>query len=650
MTTAQSEQQQSLLSTLFTPEEVHTRLLPREAWRPYPTWHDRAGWAALPEEVRARTVAAAETRLGMSWPELPATLFLEFVREGNRSRYDARHHPRRVALLQLVLGECVEGAGRFLDDIINGVWALCEESFWGVSAHSYSPRFGERFPGGRYPSAGLPDTAYPVVDLFAAETGALLAWTHYLLGERIGEELPVVVDRIEREVRDRILAPYRTIDDWWWLGKRRDRDRPVNNWNPWIHSNVLAANLLLERDPAVREATTLRVIEGLDAFLAAYYPDGGCDEGTSYWNRAGGSLFDCLDLLAGASGGALDGFGLPLVGEIGRYIYRMHIGGPRGEWFVNFADGAAKVDLESAVVYGYGKRIGDPRMMALGAAALEGTLDRPLRRASLPRALRLLFGYAEIAAADRTPPLVGGAWLDGTQVLTARERAGTTEGLFLAAKGGHNAESHNHNDVGNVIVALDGHPVIIDVGVETYSRKTFGPDRYDIWTMQSAYHNLPLIDGRQQRAGREFAARDAAGALEDGGARLTLDLAPAYGPEAGARRWTRTVRLERGAGAGGARIVLDDDYDLERRPGSLALHLMTSGAVDASEPGMLRCATPTRPLAIRYDLDLFSPTVEPIAIDDARLRPIWGERVYRVILAARDPQARGRWTLTMAPA
>src|SRR5438067_7889920 len=400
---------QHLLAGLMTPERVRAHLLPRGDWRPFPTGRDRAGWEVVPAEVRARAIGRAEARLGMAWPELPATLFLEFVRNGDRGRYEARHFARRTALQQLVLGECLEGRGRFLDDIVNGVWALCEESFWGVPAHTYSPRFAafaaERFPGGRYPSPGLPDTAYPVIDLFAAETGALLAWTHYLLGAQLEAELPVVADRLVREVRDRILVPYREIDDWWWLGKRADR--PVNNWNPWIHSNVLAATLLLEDDPAARERTVLRAIEGLDAFLASYHPDGGCDEGTSYWGRAGGSLCDCLELLLSASGGALDGFALPLVREIGRYIYRMHIG---GDWFVNFADGSARVDLDAEVVYRYGERIGDPLLMAQGAAAtreaLAGALDEETRVASLGRTLPLLLRYAEIAAADRTPPLV----------------------------------------------------------------------------------------------------------------------------------------------------------------------------------------------------------------------------------------------------
>ncbi len=38
-------------------------------------------------------------------------------------------------LAKLVLGECMEGQGRFLDDILNGIWTICEETYWGVPAH-----------------------------------------------------------------------------------------------------------------------------------------------------------------------------------------------------------------------------------------------------------------------------------------------------------------------------------------------------------------------------------------------------------------------------------------------------------------------------------------------------------------------------------
>ena len=37
----------------------------------------------------------------------------------------------------------------------------------------------------------------------------------------------------------------------------------------------------------------------------------------------------------------------------------------------------------------------------------------------------------------------------------------------------------------------------------TYTKQTFGKDRYTIWTMQSNYHNLPMINGVPQKFGQE---------------------------------------------------------------------------------------------------------------------------------------------------
>jgi len=624
------------LTAMFSAEVVGRSLLARGAWRPYPTAEDRAGWERLGGETRAELIAKAEVRLGMAWPDLPATLFLEFVRDGNRRRFEEHYFARRHALVELVLGECAEGRGRFLDEIVNGIWVICEESSWCIPAHSFAPRFAPVVPpNGRYPSAGLPDTTYPVVDLFAAETGAVLAWTQYLVGERLAALLPVVVDRLEREVRGRVLGPYREIDDWWWLGKTHGG--MVNNWNPWIHSNILAANLLLERDQATRNAVVVRAIEGIDRFMAGYHSDGGCDEGTSYWGHAGGSLFDCLDLLADASDGRLDAFELPLVREIGRYIYRAHIA---DDWYVNFADGAARVAINAPLVYGYGRRIGDRALMAQGAAATRVEARGEWRGGEFERILRALHAPVPEAERGAAMPLVREAWLDGIQVLTAREREGDAAGLFLAAKGGHNAESHNHNDIGSFIVALDGRPVVIDVGVGVYTRQTFSADRYSIWTMQSGYHNLPVVNGVEQRDGREFAARGVVATLGEDAAELALDIAGAYPAEAGIRRWRRVLRLERGDVP---RVVLDEEYELEGPPTSLALHLMLADEADVSMPGVIRCATPTRPLVVGYDADVFAVDVERIAIDDARLEPVWGERVYRVVLTARGGEARGGW-------
>ena len=89
----------------------------------------------------------------------------------------------------------------------------------------------------------------------------------------------------------------------------------------------------------------------------------------------------------------------------------------------------------------------------------------------------------------------------------ARTAAGTSRGLTLAIKGGHNGEHHNHNDVGSVVVAVDGVPVIVDAGRPTYTAQTFGPDRYAIWTMQSGWHNVPEIRGTAQGQGAPVPGR-----------------------------------------------------------------------------------------------------------------------------------------------
>ena len=81
-------------------------------------------------------------------------------------------------------------------------------------------------------------------------------------------------------------------------------------------------------------------------------------------------------------------------------------------------------------------------------------------------------------------------------------------GWFLATKGGFNNESHNHNDVGTFSLYVNTIPVLIDAGVGTYTRQTFSSERYTIWTMQSNYHNLPMINGVPQSFGQNYKATD----------------------------------------------------------------------------------------------------------------------------------------------
>ena len=626
------------LGEVYPQERIAKVLIPREQWPPWPRWSDRNAWESLPEPVRKDLIANGERHLHCDWPDLPATLFLEYAREGNRSRYEHEHFARRTVLTDLIVAECVEGKGRFLDDIANGVWAICEESFWGVPAHVGAQKAG----------SGLPDPAEPVVDLFAAETGESLAWTCYLLGERLDRVSPMIRKRIGHEIGRRILTPCLERDDFGWMGFGGGR---VNNWNPWCNSNWLTCALLTEPDENRRIAAVAKIVRSLDCFLDAYDDDGGCDEGPGYWSRAGGSLFDCLELLRSATDGAIDVYDRPLVKEIGRYICRVHIA---GDYFVNFADASAKASPPGELVHRYGKRIGDGQLAAFGAYMFaknrgDGSGFSGGGGYTVGRYLPEIFNAAELGAAEAKPSLVRDVWLDGIQVMAARCREGTADGFFVAAKGGHNAESHNHNDVGNFIIYRDGRPILIDVGVETYSRKTFSSQRYEIWTMQSAYHNLPTISGVMQSPGRQFAARDVSYEANDDHAQLRLDLADTYPKRAGLKSWVRTVRLNRGRD-----IVLTEDYALEQPAGEITLSLMTPCKVEVQEEGRLLLTTadasePDVAVRVLCDGAKLKAIVETIPVEDGRLRSAWPGQMTRILLKAEKPALQDTWTLRIEP-
>ena len=617
--------------------KLQSVLLARDAWRPVPAIGDRAGWSRISPGLRARVVARGEQALEDPIAPLPATLFLDYARTGNRARFESAMFGRRDRLHALVLAECIEDRGRFLDAIADTAWAVAEESSWTVPAHQGA----QKAPG------GLPDTAEPIVDLFSAQTAHSLAWTWYLLGDRLDTVSPLVRPRLTREIERRVLAPYEQREDFWWMGFAPRASRP-NNWNPWINSNVLAAALLVEPDAARRAALVHKALRSLDAFLGPHPSDGGCDEGPSYWGRAGASLFESLELLHSASSGGIDYYANPVVADIGRYISRVRIA---GTWFVDVGDSGAKVGFDRGLVFRYGKAIGDPGLAAMGSSgAAEETIDLDDR--SIGRTLFSLFGAdALLAEREAASPLPRDAWFpsEDMQLMAARDREGSAEGFFLAAWGSHNAQSHNHNDVGNAIVFVDGVPVLVDVGRPTYTSQTFSNRRYDIWAMQSAFHNLPTINGQMQKDGAAFRARYVSHKTSDRAAALFMDIAASYPEAAGVASWVRTALLERGR-----EVVISDGFTLRAPTRDMSMNLMTPCEVSEPDPGTLRLecgrigGKPGLVVFARFDARIQQAAVERIALDDRSLTSSWGDHLNRIVLTPREAVQQGTWTVTIA--
>ena len=612
-------------------KHIETMLLSREAFHPFPKYGE-AGWDALPEEAKRVIVSRAELLAEKDWPALPATRYMDFVKDGNRSRYEAVYFERRIRLRCLTIAECIERQGRFLDAIVDGVWAVCEETTWAVPAHSAAYKRDDQ---------GLVDITRDRVtlDLFAAETGANLAWILYLIGDELARVCEAIPRRIEYEIARRVTGPFLDYDDFWWMGF--SGDRPVNNWNPWINENVLSCALVAEQDEARRVAIVKKAGRSADCFLQIYAPDGGCDEGPSYFTVAGASLIDVLEQLFLATDGQLDLFGEPLIRNMADYIRRVHIA---DDWFVNFADSPARLSgVAEEALLRLARRTGNDALHEFCRMRLARHRDRRPDRFFTHayqcafRALAALFDWDEAAYQGARDVAAPGSWFGGIQVAVAREKEDSFTGLFLAAKGGNNAESHNHNDVGNYVVYADGQPALVDAGVGVYSKKTFSAQRYEIWSMQSGWHNTAVINGCDQLNGREYAASDVTFSDDGNVMRLSLDMRGAYGAEAGVETYRRAFAFDRAKGI----ITVRDAVKLAacRQPVALPL-------ICAEEPVLGDGEARIGALRLRFDPAAFSARVEERPLEDAGLERGWGRKsLWRLTLTRAVCAETDEWTL-----
>ena len=563
----------------------------------YPSAEDRRAWDGIPAEYRNEIREMAETYAKIPYPDRTLAGFLAFARTGDRQADEVPYFTRRRKLCAAMLNACVfPDTGT--DDVAEGIRTLCGESTWVISAHNVNP-----IPGA--PSAAeypLPDVRKPYIDLFSAQTGMILSLTASLLGKRLDRISPLIRERIRDEIRRRILDPFIGTDDFWWMGFRR---RDLNNWTPWILSNILVC-AVLDPMPAVELAALLtRACGMLDRYLDVIPADGGCDEGAGYWNMAGGALLDCLTLMERITGGRMSFRKEEKIRNILRFPLKVWLG---DGWFANFADCDARPFISGERLETAGRMLDDPALTALGTR-MRGTVADQLNDVPhLTRALYLLFH--EPAGQGLTAEAPEDTWLPDLQVRLVRRGCWT-----LACKGGHNAENHNHNDVGSFILFRDGEPAVVDAGNMVYTAKTFSEERYTLWNVQAGWHNLPVIGGHEEREGREHAAKNVK-RMPDG---MELDISAAYDEAAGAERLTRSFTLREDG------LVLTDEGRLRTAQTVTWVFLLRdrpaweNGRITAGQL-VIRC-----PESMEY-------SVEERPVTDARMARNWPGSLWRVML------------------
>ena len=623
-------------------ENIKDLLIPLNEFKPFPQYEDRAGWEAMSDEFRAHMIQKGEEYLGYGWPTTLASVYMDFYRNGNRSRYeDIVFNQRRRPLMYLVLAECCEGKGRFIDDIINGVWVTLDEATWIIPA-SNPTRFGE-FGDTNH---ALPYTQEPekfFLELFTGECAGQMAMIYYLIGKRLGEETPQIPHRMLGEIERRALRPFLTHDHFWWMGLQ---GQFINNWNPWIISNVMTMAGFACPDEEERAEIFAKCLLCLEQFVKIYAPDGGCDEGPNYWGAAGAALFNALEILYDVTGGKASYRGNELINNMCTYIYKVHIS---GDYYVDNADCPAKVFPSATTIFRMGKFTGDEKLMQHGVTTYArhkaGGMVWDVGTSNMYIYGRIsgFFAVNEIEAqADASFPLTRDTWFPGIQVLASRMEEGSDKGLYLSAKGGHNNESHNHNDIGSFVIYCDGKPVFIDIGTGVYEKRTFDEHRYEILQMQSLYHNLPVIGGDGQKNGRQYEAQDVTYTCSDEKVTMAEDLRDAYPAEVGIESWKRDFTFNRANGT----VTVADDFALTEEK-EVQLVLMTAKKPVFADGEMTVAVDEETAVTAKFDPALAYTTELFQTGHDASLTNSWGaEGVYRTVFTLPGKVKSGCHTFT----
>lgn len=619
-TNTNAYEKRDLLQHSASEEQLKQYLVMDQKWVPYPNYIDRQGWDELTSDNRNAIIKAGERFLDNAWTVVRASDYMEYERSGSRKAMEDPYNKNTQAFSALLMAELAEGKGRFVNDIVNGVFSLCEMTSWAESAHLASYQKTKR---------ALPDHNENILDLKSGNLSQLLSWTYYFLHNEFDKVDPIISQRLHYELYRREINPYLERSDFWWMAFNYRSGMMVNNWNPWCNSNALLCFMLLENDRDRLAKAVYRTMTSVDQYLNYVKEDGGCEEGPSYWGHSPGKLYEYLSVLSMATGGKVSLFNQKTIRDMGEYMALSYVG---NEWVVNFADASAKAgEVYTPLIFRYGVAVNSEVMRSM-AVDRESKYPTKLQNnwLDLFRGLETLRFAPMMEKAKGNFKAPAFTWYPQTQFCYMRDK-----GAFLATKGGNNNESHNHNDVGTCTLYFDNMPILIDAGVGTYTRQTFSNERYSIWTMQSQYHNLPVINGIQQKFGAEYKASNVKATKSKDS--FSADISTAYPEEAKVRSWVRSYKLDND------KLMVSDNFRLTQCKTPHRINFLSWGDIDISHSGEVRINVQGVKSKLKYDSKKFVASIEDINLTDVRLSKVWGPVIRRITLTAKTTDTAGEY-------
>jgi hypothetical protein len=621
MLAASANEPSSILQKAAQNVDIASSLVLSQGWVQYPPYEDRDGWAAFLGEYQDDLSDDGIEFIGYEWQNITEDDYLAYDRYDDRHPMEDKYFANARALRNLFIAELAGGKGRYLKDIAAGVEWYCSTYSWAVVSHL------AKYQKSKSP---VPDRSEQIIELYSGNVSQMLSWIHYFLGPQLDGLNPGLSFKLKSAIKEKTMDPYLERDDYRWMGFVPVPGKKLNNWNPWCNQNVLLCYMLLEDNPDRLAQAVEKSMRSVDLWLESLPSDGCCDEGTTYWYKSVGHLLDYLENLERITGGAVTLWDNPFLQIIGEFIVNADIGDC---WQVNFADGTPSRRPISYWIYRYGKASGNKLMMdfAVNSWHRFGNDPTDVDWVLFYQGLEAIAACREMKAM-LSPEVSPKPFVNYPESDVCFIRKGKS---FLAAKGGNNSERHNHNDIGSCIYFYDSVPVLIDAGVGTYEKNTFGPRRYENWFVQSGWHNLPVINGCEQVFGGQYRASGSRASRPFRSFRT--DISSAYPDSGRVESWTVKYRLTRRGG-----LKITHRFSLKDAIAPNMLHFLVAEKPELRADGTISL---TGGVQMKYDPGVFTAGVEEKPLTGLGFSSRWGDALYRISLTAKTPGKRGRYVV-----
>lgn len=519
--------------------------------------------SGLYDKYIAQAKAFADSELKKDNPELTYSDFIQFKRTGVRAGFETKYFQKRIRFNAFALMYILFEEEKYKIALENSIWSLCCEYAWSVPAHiQYDMPF---------------DIQNEWIDLFCSETGASIAEVLSIVGDRLDEE---VVLRARNEIRRRIINPYLKHDySYWW-------ETSTNNWSAVCACGVGACLFYLGTPDEVDEGLP-RLLKTMDCFLSGYNDDGCCMEGCSYWDYGFGMFVYFADLLKNYTDGKTDLFKNEKVHTIARFRQNIFIGRTKG---ISFSDAGLSV-LAAPGLSNYLHDLYDDVVMIpeelLNANGCE----------SHPRWTQYIRNFVWFKPEELPDGLEKPEYCffkDAQWFIRNKKE------YSIAAKGGHNLEPHNHNDLGSFIFIIDDDKVLDDYGCGRYTKQYFSDERYSFLVNSSRGHSVPIINGIYQKEGREYFAR----VIKSEKDCFITDLTKAYDDET-LKVYTRKFDVTDDG------MILTDCFEFSQKPSALTERFFTCIKPELKNGGItvgrLQISVPSDKYSIKITEEEFEP-------------------------------------------